>query len=89
MKTIQQGKSSDIDSMMLDCSLPGYPSVNLLPEIVSIETPVHLQVETPSSDLKEEYFPLWLSRYTQEMIGEGIRPVIELVRSGMMRIIEV
>ena len=42
MKTIQQGKSSDIDSMMLDCSLPGYPSVNLLPEIVSIETPAHL-----------------------------------------------
>lgn len=42
MKTIQQGQTSDIESLMLDCSLPGYPSVNLLPEIVSIETPFYL-----------------------------------------------
>lgn len=36
MKTIQQGHHADIESLMLDCSLPGYPDVNLLPEYVKV-----------------------------------------------------
>lgn len=39
-------------------------------------------MDSPDCELKEEYFPLWLSRYVQFYFGYGVQPAISLIHKG-------
>lgn len=39
-------------------------------------------MDSPDCELKEEYYPLWLSRYVQYYFGYGVQPVVSLIHNG-------
>lgn len=82
MRRVKSGEAEDISQLMIDCSLPSSPDINLVPEFVTLHSPFNAQTTDPEAPLTTDAFPLWLSRYIHCCIGEKIRPAIALIRSG-------
>ena len=44
---------------------------------------INKKMTKASDELSVEYFPLWLSRYIQCIVGKGVKPAIDLIVRGM------
>ncbi|KAK8826876.1 hypothetical protein WA556_004463, partial [Blastocystis sp. ATCC 50177/Nand II] len=78
MMQLSRGEAVDVSAMMISCALPSNPSVNLVPEFSN-------DADAP---LSSDAFPLWLSRYIQCVMGEGIRPAFKLINSGLKQVLD-